>query len=221
MVTERRWRRFQAWRLAAMNDDCRSVGFGSAPDAARASHASAWRSSSPRSSGLVRRPPDSHALARVSTRVWILASSMSTCSAWSSSASPASKSSDWRRNVQFSCAIAPSSAGSSAAGGSCQTTGTMRLPCWVASESSVAHTLDATELGLMTKTNTSDESIASRTDDIHWSAGMIPAQSTHTSRPDACSASTSLRTNSTSSRAYEMNVSAMWAPLSPDRAISA
>ena len=191
-----------------------SVG-GAPAAAARGSHSSAARSSSPRSSGLVRRWASSHALARTRIRVCSRTTSMSVSSARISASTPASKSSiPGRSMIQLSGrsgsgTSCPATGGS---GGSETHTGSSRLLPATARASSSRHGREASELGLSTNTNPSERSIPSKADAFQSLAGTTPSpssveRSSQTSRSRAVRAARSRSTMAWSSRAYDRKTS--------------
>src|SRR5277367_6454737 len=97
-----------------------------------------------------------------------------------------SKSSESRAKIQFR---SDKDLGIAAELGSRRTTGTSRLLLRLAWATSALQTCDATESGLMTKTNVSAASIAELISCIHSADGGMPSQSTQVLRPRCCKAS--------------------------------
>ena len=198
-----RSRRVDACRDATMNSRCSSVG-GAPAIAARDSQSSAWRSSSPRTSGLACRPAACQALARTSRRVCRRTTSMSVSSARTSCSMPRSKLSPERIMIQLKSRIASGTTAPSE--GSSMQIGINRLLAAAAYASSLRHATEPRALALRTNTNASERSIASFTDSFQSLAGSTPApsshaRSTHTSRSWAANAARRRTTNAPSTRA--------------------
>src|SRR5581483_11477798 len=152
---------------------------------------------------------DSHSSARTSNRVCALVHSRSKSRASTTRATPPSRSASVRQNTQLS---AETASGAGTWPGSRHTTGTILLLRSAAWSSSSRHTTEASESGLMTKTNASAPSIASRTSRRHSVLGGMSSQSTQTSRRCSIRRSPSHRTKPSSLREYEMKTSLIGCP---------